>query len=167
MSRPALLFALGIMLIGAGCATTRSEAPVALLVEVLSPPTPDPLHEDDINRFMVDSVRSTFRERGFQGRIEERFRSDAAPSEVPLLTIRLTQWRRTPTGGVDCTFAASIRTAHGVEQPLGQFTATELATTITNRWTLAEAFRDTAERAAEDLWKRLSELQVLPGVPAR
>ncbi len=161
---PLLLFA---SLVLAGCATTaRERTPPSLQVEVIVPPSSDMLREDDIADFFVDGVRETFRRRGFEGWIDELyFREEPRPG-IPVLTVRLNQWRRTHTGGVECNFTASYRQPGGEEQPLGHFTSTELATTITSRWTLVEAFRATAERAAEDVWNKMAEANLLPGAAA-
>lgn len=165
-----LMLSLGLLLAVSLPMAAQPAAPTTpdLQVEVIQPPSIDPLHEDDITRFFVDSVRETFRRRGYTGRIDELYFRDEPRDGAALLTIRLTQWRRNRTGGVDCTFSASIRPPFGQEQSLGVFTGTESGLSITNRWHLAEAFRDSAARAAEELWRRLAEKNILPGVaPSR
>jgi hypothetical protein len=155
-----LLLFLACPVVAAPSATTHPD----LQVEVLQPPSVDPLHEDDVTRFFVDSVRETFRRRGYTGKIDELYFRDKPREDAALLTIRLTQWRRNRTGGVDCTFSATIRPPSGPERALGTFTGSESGISITNRWHLTEAFRDAASRGAEELWRRLERLEVLPGV---
>jgi hypothetical protein len=135
-----------------------------LHVEVITPPMADTWVEDQVRRALFDNVYETFHRRGFAGRIEERRFQEAVPAEDLLLTIRLTRWRQTRTGGVDCSFTATLRPPHGEATSLGHFTSTDLGLGITSRWSLAEAFRNTARQAADDLWRRLSRSDAAPGL---
>lgn len=137
-----------------------------LQLEVLLPASVDPIHSDDVIEIFASSVREAFRRKGYDGRLEELYFSQDAKPELPLLTIRVFQWKRNRTGGIDSTFTAAIRPVDGEEQRLGMFHATESAVTFNrnNPWQVGEAFRDSAERAAEDLWRRLEKLNVVPGI---
>src|SRR5690606_25947882 len=102
--------------------------------------------------------------RGYEGQIDDLYRSETPRSDVPLIFVRLLRWERTRTGGIDCSFYAAVTPAGGEEQSLGSFNQHELGIGIGSRWMLAEAFRDAAERAAEDMYRRLEKLAVLPGI---
>jgi hypothetical protein len=162
---PLLLGLLATIVVpGLPAADSAPTAQAPLQVEVSMPASMNPIHDDDVAEVLVDSIRDAFRKRGYKGKIEEVRRPDEPAADRPLVTIRLTEWRRNRTGGVDCTFTAAIRPAHGAEQSLGLFTATELGLGINNRWQLGEAFRDSAERAADDLYRRLAKMDAVPGV---
>lgn len=160
-----------LSLLGAGAAAPGGAGePVAaqpepkLQVRVLLPPTGNPIHEDDVIDVFVGSVREAFRRQGYEGRLEDlRFRDEPVP-ELPLLTMRVVQWKRNRTGGIDCTFSAAVRPGGGEERSLGMFHALEMSMNVTTRWQLGEAFRDAAEQAATDLWRRLAGLNVVPGI---
>lgn len=124
----------------------------------------DPLHEDDVIEVFGDSIRDAFRRRGYDGQIKELDRADDPKSDLPLLHVRLIRWERTRTGGVECAFSASVRPVGGEERSLGMFTQTELGLMISNRFSLHEAFREAAERAAEQMYRRIAEQNVIPGI---
>ena len=162
-----LLGALLLLPLAASAAERSDQGSPALQVQVDVPASVDPLHEDDVIEVFVDAVREAFRRRGYDGRIDELDWADDVKPDAPLLAVRLLRWERNRTGGIDCTFGASVRPVGGKEQSLGTFTQTELGLAITNRWTLHEAFRDAAERAAEQMYRRLAKLDVIPGIAPR
>ena len=142
------------------------ESKPLLQVQVTVPGMVDPLTEDDITELLTDSLRDAFRRQGYDGQVEEIHRLDDAKADATLVSLQLIEWERNRTGGVECTFTAAVRPPNGTERSLGMFTAMESGIAISTRWQLAEAFRDSAERAAVEFWRRLSKLDIVPGIPA-
>lgn len=160
-----LLSALYLLPLAATAATAvPAEKMPDLQLAVDVPILVDPLYEDDVIDIFESSLRTAFRRRGYEGRIENLNWTETPRDNVPLLKVRLMRWQRTRTGGVECTFSAAIRPPGGEEQPLGLITQTDLGLGISSRFTLAEAFRDSAETASEQLYRRIAELNVVPGI---
>lgn len=159
-----LLAAAGALTMLGAAEDDKSPEQPELQVRVVLPASVDPIHEDDVIDIFAQSVRDAFRRKGYRGQLEElRFGQDP-DLEAPLLTIYVTTWRRNRTGGIDCIFTAAVRPMDGEERRLGVFHATEMGMNISGPWQLGDAFRDAAEQAAADLWRRLARMNILPGI---
>jgi hypothetical protein len=158
------LLALGAALLAfAGCATTRQPtSPDTVSVLVNLPPTASLIYSDWIADAFTDSVRSVFRQAGFQRPIENiRYVDD--PDNAPyLLTINLMDWRFTPLGDIDCTFTAQLGTPRGTRN-LGVYSGTSLRISRNpGPWGLADAFGEAAQGAIADLFRAVVKTELLP-----
>ena len=142
--------------------------PEVLQLRIDVPVSWEPFMSDDVADAIEGHVRETFRRQGFKGTWERVDMAEKASTETPLLEVRLLQWRISRTGLVECTMAASLRSADGEEISLGSFTATEFSWGPEGRWETAEHFRNSAEDAARQIYRRLERGGYLPSmIPER
>jgi len=157
----------GLTVLAAPAAAKDKDEPApALQVLVDVPPTWDPFLEDDVAEAFYIQINDTFRRAGFKGEIKQVERHDQIRDEVPLLDIRLMEWRISRSGHVDCTFNAGLK-RDGTEHNLGLFNGTALhwVNTRDHRWALQRGLEDSAQSAIKDLWRKLREKELLPVEP--
>ncbi len=145
-------------------ASTGDKPKEALQLKITVPPSGDMLVERDVAEALAYNVREAFRRRGYEGGIEEILMGDPAKDGRPVLVLNLVRWRMGPTGFVDCSFSATLRAPNGTETSLGSFNATDLTMGKQDRLGRERAFENAAQRAADDLWNKLSQLEALPGL---
>lgn len=136
----------------------------ALQLKITVPPNVDMLAENDIAEALASNVREAFRRRGYDAGIEEILVGDQTEDGRPALILNLVRWRMGPSGFVDCTFTAALRSRDGAETALGIFSASDVAMNPRNRQNLGDTFENAAQQAADDLWRKLSESEALPGL---
>jgi hypothetical protein len=142
----------------------KAELPhLQLTVEV--PPHWRPFLSDDLAEAFASRLTDVFRRRGYAGEVSFLDHDEPRPA-VPVLAIRLINWRIGRTDNAECTFTASLK--HGSEeQELGIFENTSLVWNNNRaRWGLADALGDVADGALRDLSAKLSKDGRLAGFPA-
>lgn len=144
-------------------AASQTTTPPVLQVSVDVPPTWRPMLEDDIADAFFYRIRDTFKSAGLQGELKELSRGDQANETIPVLEIRLMEWRINRIGNIDCTFGASLK-QDGKEHNLGLFSGTSLVWTmgVHDRWDLSRGFDDSAQSALKDLYRKLVAKKLLP-----
>lgn len=163
------LLCLGGLLAISGAAFAKDSSPgdqpkAALQLEVTVPPNVDMLAENDIAEALSRNVRDAFRRRGYDAGIEEILVGDQAKDGRPALVLNLIRWRMGPSGFVECTFTAAVRSPDGTETSLGMFSASDVSMNPGNRQNLGDTFENAARQAADDLWRKLSQSEALPGL---
>jgi len=182
-SSPALLRGLTLvaMLIGLLCTVSDARAsddaakpapPADLQLTIGVPPTWRPFLEDDIADSLAGILQDTFKRRGYAGKIE--FLSDRDPKPdpaIPLLQLELREWRISRTGNAECTLSGKLIAA-GKEHDLGLVTQTDFTWFrdhgrfgLERRLEVADALEKAATGAMRDLFKRIGETTVIPGLP--
>ncbi|MBA4136351.1 MAG: hypothetical protein C0518_03430 [Opitutus sp.] len=174
--RPALAVALVFGLVIPSFAADRAEASkrADLQLRVDVPPSWRPFLDDDIADALARVVQERFRRQGYQGVIAYIEEGRGAPNpDLPLLTIRLHEWRITRSSFAECTLSSLLRTG-GQDIDLGLVTNTEM-TWIRDRGRFglahahetADAFEDAASGAMRDLYRRIAETGKVPGLELR
>ncbi len=177
--RPGLVpvIAVAIALSAALPARAAEKAPKAakaadlqLLVDV--PPTWRPFLEDDISDALARILRDSFQRRGYKGVIDPIEESERAPNpDLPLLTVRLHEWRITRTSLAQCTLTATLR-VNGKDHELGVLSGQQMV------WfrergrfgfphEVADAYEDAATDAMRDLYRKVADSGLIPGMAAR
>lgn len=156
---------------GTSLADDERRAPerVTLQVHVDVPPSWNTFLEDDVAEAFADRLHETFRREGYLGRVGYLHRLDDPQPNIPILEIRLTEWRIDRIGQALCTFTAKLRTPRG-EKDLGRVTDTAIFWPVNGgRWSVhrrleaADALEDAAERALRGLYERIVKSDLLPG----
>lgn len=176
--RPALAVALfaGICAApSAAAAPVESAAKVAdLQLQVDVPPSWRPFLDDDVADALARVLQTSFRRRGYRGVVDYLEEGRRAPNpDLPLLVVRLHEWRITRSGFADCTLSATLRTG-GQKLDLGIVSNQEM-TWIRERSRFglaqvhetADAFEDAASGAMRDLYRRIAETGRVPGLELR
>jgi hypothetical protein len=177
LARPAL----AVALLCGWCAApaARAQPPAAkvadlqLVIDV--PPSWRPLLDDDIADALARVLQDNFRRRGYAGVIDYiDSRERRAPNpDLPLLTVRLHEWRISRTGFAECTLASALRVG-GEETELGLSTGQQM-TWIRERGRFglaamhetADAFEDAASGAMRDLYRRVADTGKVPGLTGK
>jgi len=129
------------------------------------PPNWRPFLADDLAEAFASRVSDVFRRRGYTGKVVFVELNNLRP-DVPVLAIRLINWRLDRTDNAQCTFSASLNQGKN-EQTLGLFDNTSLTWDRgMSRWGLAEALGDVADSALRDLSVHLAQTGLIPGFPA-
>ncbi len=129
------------------------------------PPDWRPFLSDDLAEAFASRLSDVFRRRGYTGEIKFLDHDDPQPG-VPVLAIRLINWRVGRTDNAECTFTANLNRG-GTEHDLGIFENTSFVwNNHMGRWGLAEALGDVADGALRDLSTKLDKASLLPGFPA-
>ncbi|WP_221032820.1 hypothetical protein [Actomonas aquatica] len=140
-------------------ASAKSTAvPPALQVRIETPTVIDLMRETDIQDAISVHLSDAFRRSGFKGRIAQVDHRDDADPAIPLLTIRLDNWRARPTGMVECRFFATLTATDGSEIRLGSYYGTTMHWGHANRFTVRNAFEDAAVSALRDLYRDYAKL---------
>ena len=133
-------------------AVNASAAPGTLQVQVIVPPSWQPMFESKVADAFSTHLSDVFRRRGFAGKIQEVSDYSVPSPGCTLLTITLIDWRMNRIGDIDCTFAASLQNDHAVRQ-LGIFNGMAFRwMNPTGRFGLADTFGDAAEQAVRTLY---------------
>ncbi len=158
---------------GRGADPQPAPPPPDLPVYVDVPPSWRPFLDDDIAEAFASRVQRVFRQRGYAGRIALVPRRDEPKPAPPLLEIRLLEWRIGRTGNAECTFSATLQTATG-QKSLGLIAHTAIFwPSRGGRWGLgraqesANALDDAAERALRELYQRVAETALIPGLAVK
>ena len=143
---------------------TRAETPrLQLTVDV--PPRWRPFLSDDLAEAFASRLADVFRRHGYPPAI--RFIEHENPAtDVPVLAIRLIDWRISHPHQAECTFSAALKNDDG-EHALGIFENTR------REWSHrfghgdpADALGEVADGALRDLSAKLDQSGLLPGFSA-
>lgn len=130
-------------------------------VTVNVPPSMRPFISDQIAEAFADRVAEALRRQGCKARIKYLDSTDTPATNQPLLAINLIEWRTDRIGSVDCTFSAAVTTPKG-NKSLGLFTGTSMMMFPRRDWLArSDQFDDAAHQALNDLYKRISETNLL------
>jgi hypothetical protein len=121
------------------------------------PPVSHPWLEDDLSEAIVNRVRAVFRRQGFEGTVEEIRSGQSVEEGVPLLELRLFDWRTTHTGMVRMTLSAEAIDADGASTAMGVFSSSDFLQGARSRFELAHAFRSVADDVVKDLWRKIEK----------
>jgi hypothetical protein len=149
-------------------AAKKETPPPALQVQVDVPPAWHPLVEDDVAEALASVLAREFRRNGFERPVAILNSFDEPQANVPLLTLRLQEWRLGRTQNAECTFTAGLR-AGGQEHDLGLFTGTRLTwISQSGRWgfgrahEVADALESAAREAMRDLYRKVAATHAIP-----
>ncbi len=147
--------------------------PPALQVQVDVPPAWHPLVEDDVAEALAAVLERNFQRSGFERPIAFLRMPDEPQPAIPLLTLRLQEWRLGRTQNAECTFTAVLR-ANGKEYDLGLFTGTRLTwITQSGRWgfgrahEVADALESAAREAMRDLYRKVAATNAVPDLAVK
>ncbi len=129
-----------------------------LQVRVETPTVFDIVQESDVTDALLAQMDTAFRRAGFEGRIAEIDRVSDMKADIPLLTVRLTNWERRVSGFVECRFTANLTSMDGSVVNLGAFNGTAMSWGRSDRFTLSRAFEDAAIDAMRTLYKEVKAL---------
>tara|TARA_R110002111_G_scaffold158913_1_gene225739 strand:+ start:560 stop:955 length:396 start_codon:yes stop_codon:yes gene_type:complete len=118
----------------------------------------DIVQESDVTDALLAQMDTAFRRAGFEGRIAEIDRVSDMKADIPLLTVRLTNWERRVSGFVECRFTANLTSMDGSVVNLGAFNGTAMSWGRSDRFTLSRAFEDAAIDAMRTLYKEVKAL---------
>jgi hypothetical protein len=142
-------------------------ADLQLLVDV--PPTWRPFLDDDISDALGRILRDSFHRRGYKGIIEDIEEGQRAPNpDLPLLIVRLHEWRITRTELAQCTLTATLRVG-GKDHDLGVISGQQMVW-IRERGRfgfpheVADAYEDAATDAMRELHRRVAKTGLVPGL---
>jgi hypothetical protein len=141
---------------------TKEDLP-QLQITVDAPSHWRPFLSDDLAEAFGSRLPEVFRRHGYAG--EVNFIDREAPrSAVPILAVRLINWRVDRNENAVCTFAAAL-TCGDRQHELGLFenTAHGWNNHTAERWGFADALGDVADGALCDLATKLDETGLLPG----
>ncbi len=156
-----------------------AERPVAqgakyadLQLQINVPPTWRPFLDDDIAGALAGIVTDTFKRRGYTGVIDFIEPDRRAPNpDLPLLALNLMQWRVDRLGNAECTLTAELAVPGKPQRDLGIVTQTQI-TWIQERgrygfrrFEAANALEDAASEAMRDLFQRVADTNLVPGLP--
>ena len=134
------------------------------------PPTWRPFLDDDIAETFVARIQTVFKQRGYPGLIRQVERSGTPLPGIPVLEVRLIEWRIGRTSNAECTFSAVLKTPTA-EKSLGLVANTAIFWPSSGgHWRLgrgrdaANALDDAAERAIRELYQRVAETGLVPGL---
>ena len=144
-----------------------------LQVVIDVPPTWRPFLDDDVADALTSILRDSFRRRGYKGVIDPIEEGQRAPNpDLPLLTVRLHEWRITRTELAQCTLTATLRVG-GKDHDLGVISGQQLVW-LRERGRfgfpheVAGAYEDAATDAMRDLHRRVAKTGLVPGLaPAK
>lgn len=133
----------------------QSPRPVRLQVRVDLPFSLNPIRDDDIAEAFAHRVVTALHEQGFRGRIKYVENGEAINETVPVLDVRIFEWRVNRLGQTDCVFSATLKSPRGA-QGLGMFSGTSIMTWMRRDWfARADSFDDAARDALGNLKARL------------
>lgn len=159
----ALLGATFLLPTATASAAEKTDKAPDLQVIIDVPPTWRPFLEDDVADAFYSHISDTFRRRGFKGETKQLDRLDEPKADIPQLQINLMEWRINRIGNIDCTFSASYK-ADGKETSLGLFSGTAMQWRASGpgRWALDMGLEDSAKSAISDLYRKLTDKDLLP-----
>jgi hypothetical protein len=168
----------GLLLGLAAAVPVRANSPAPppppdLQVTVDVPPTWRPFLEEDIAEAFVSRLAEVFRRSGYEGRIAQVERPDEPVAGIPVLQIRLIEWRIDRTGHALCTFGAALKTDKG-ETSFGLVTDSAVFWPMTSgHWGMsrgfdqANALEDAAENALQGFYRKVGRSGLVPGLLAK
>jgi hypothetical protein len=126
----------------------------------------DQVSSDEIEQNVADYVSDALRQQGFGGKINYLDSGYEPSRTLPVLAVKLVEWRIDGAGNAACTFSATIATAKG-EKDLGLFTGTAAVNSSRADWfSRANAFEQSMHEATGDLYKRVAESNQISVKPA-
>ena len=137
----------------ASITSAKSTETPKLQVHVETPTVFDLMARDDIADALAIHLSEAFRRGGFDGRIAQLDDLDEANTTVPLLEVKLIDWRTRPAGTVDCRVSATLTALDGTQTRLGIFSGSALTWQTHNRFTVSRAFEDAALDAMRNLYR--------------
>jgi hypothetical protein len=165
----ALLLPASPALLAADRAKEAAKAP-DLQVQVDVPASWQPFLMDDIAEALGRVLADSFKRRGYAGNIQQVGLPETAKPDLPLLTVRLHEWRISRTGNAECTLTATLR-AGGKEHDLGIVSYTDLSWIqsrgrfgVARDYAVAEAYEDAAGGAMRELFKRVAATGAVPNL---
>ncbi len=133
----------------------QNARPVRLQLRVDLPFSMNPIRDDDIAEAFAHRVVTALHEQGFRGRIKYVENGDTLNETVPVLDIRIYEWRVNRIGHTDCVFSAAVHGPRG-EKNLGMFSGTSIMTWLRRDWfARADSFDDAARDALGNLKTRI------------
>jgi hypothetical protein len=172
LPRSARLFLFGLACAVQTFAASNQPAPApakpgTLQVQVIVPPTWQPMFEDRITEAFVSNLIDVFRRQGYKGEIVEVRWFEEPSAGCCLLTINLTEWRMNHIGNIDCMFTANLQTGRATRH-LGIFSGMAFRwMSGPGRFGLSDAFEDAAEDAVRQLYFSLAKTELVPGLRTR
>ncbi|MDP3070655.1 MAG: hypothetical protein Q8N18_10215 [Opitutaceae bacterium] len=160
------LFALGFATLAPWAGALEKPAdktprPVRLQLRVDLPFSMNPIRDDDIAEAFAHRVVTALHEQGFKGRIKYVENGDRVDETVPVLDVRIFEWRVNRIGHTDCVFSAALKSPRG-EQNLGMFSGTSIMTWMRRDWfARADSFDDAARDALGNLKARLDATDLI------
>lgn len=141
----------------------KNTTPPEILLAISAPPMWDSLREADIIDAFQQRVVAKLHKAGFDGEIGEFDAFEKPDPAIPVIELHLMHWRPERTGSIVCTFSANLKTADK-NQNLGIFTGTapQWMTTASHTWELRRGLDDSANRALENLVRKLRSEEFLP-----
>jgi hypothetical protein len=144
--------------------SARAELP-QLQVTVDVPPNWRPFLSDDLAEAFASHLTEVFHRRGYTGKIHFLDHEDPLAG-VPVLAVRLINWRIGHADSAECNFTASL-TAAGQEQDLGIFEHTNLILNQNQgRRGFADALGEVADGALGNLSAKVAQAGLLRGFSA-
>ena len=150
--------------------TKKPAPPPDLQFYVDVPPTWRPFLDDDIAEAFASRVEYVFKQRGYAGLMAFVQRNDEPKPKLPVLEVRLLEWRISRTGNAECTFSATLKNA-AAEKSLGLVANTAIFwPTRGGHWGMGRSFEaanaldSAAERALRELYQRVAETGLIPGL---
>lgn len=139
----------------------KAKDPAEILLRVEVPSLMgDSWREDEVIDIFVSRVYDAFRREGYKGRLDWE-RGAEPKGEQRLIAINLIRWRGSRTGGVECTFTASVEREGVKSVPLGVFNGLTLRMGG-GALSAAGAYEDSAEDALRDLYRKMAKENLLP-----
>jgi len=159
----ALLFFAGAFAGSIFAKPANDKSSPALLLAINAPPMWDSLREADVIDAFHQRVVTKLQKAGFDGEIGEFDAFKEPDPAIPAIEIKLMEWRPERAGSIVCTFSANLKTADK-NQNLGIFTGTapQWMTTASHTWELRRGLDDSANRALENLVRKLRSEEFLP-----
>jgi hypothetical protein len=115
------------------------------------------------DQVLANRFEAEFKARGFKGHVDFLGANDTPIATLPLLEIKLTDWRANPGQRPDCEFSATLVTAKGTTW-LGNFEG--VSKTLVGTPTVKaeiDTLRDAATHAVDEVYRDLQAKHVLEG----
>jgi len=125
------------------------------------------MFEDRVADAFVSHLTDVFQREGYRGQIIQLAPTDREDPRLPLISVNLIEWRGDRTGRITCMFGANL-VYNGASHHLGTFNGMALRwMNGPGRFGVADTFGDAADDAVRDLYRALTEANVIPGVTRR
>ena len=140
-----------------GVAAKSADSP-RLAVNIEAPTVFDFSLERDISDLLLSHMDTAFRRLGFEGRIADANRLKNASESMPVINLRVIEWRSSRTGMVELRFTAELETLGGETENLGLYRGSSLNMGRGSRFMADRAYEDAAVNAMRDLYRDLEKL---------
>lgn len=174
-SRLICLLALAVSTLAFAASAHATSKVADLQVQVDVPAAWEPFLEDDVSEALVRILRERFRRLGYGGVIDHVQHPRAPNPDLPLLSLRLVEWRINRAGSSECTLAAALRPASSPDEiDLGLVSHSRLTWNrdrgrfgFARAQAIADALEDSAEGAMREIHRRAAETGKVPGLEPR